>query len=403
MRLTRLELSEFRCYHHATIELPPAGLRVYGRNASGKSSLIEAVYLLATTRSPRASYERETINWSSAEEYGLPPYARVTGWIAHNSEQSEIEIVLAADESRGNAVRKRIKLDGRPRRALDAVGTLKAVLFAPEDLNLVLGSPSVRRRYLDISLSQVDHTYIHALGYYGRILEQRNSLLKELGNRRGLAGREIDEQLAYWDGELVTHGAYVVAARVRYLHGLERSAADAFYELLGPDRTLGLRYAPSLGLPAAQAERVIESSPADAQAIVARAFESDLLRLREDELRRGSTLVGPHRDDVRFLLDGRDLAAFGSRGQQRLAVVACKLAELRQVVALSEERPILLLDDVLSELDPEHQDRLLAELSRAGCQVIITATDRDLLDRPSLAALPFLETGNGVLSGDGHG
>ncbi|HEU4792830.1 MAG TPA: AAA family ATPase, partial [Nitrolancea sp.] len=160
MRLTRLELEEFRCYRKLDLAIPSSGLRLHGLNASGKTSLLEAMHLLATLRSPRATQERELVNWASAEEFGLPPYARVHGWISDDKDEHHIEVVLAADERRAGAIKKRIKLDGRARRAVDTIGTLKVVLFAPEDLNLVLGSPSVRRRYLDISISQIDPTYV---------------------------------------------------------------------------------------------------------------------------------------------------------------------------------------------------------------------------------------------------
>lgn len=397
MILSKLELEEFRCYRQVSLDIPDSGVRVYGSNASGKTSLLEAIYLLATMRSSRASYERETINWVSAQEYGLPPYAVVRGRVRQDDRESVVEVALAADEARANAVRKRVKLDGRARRAIDVVGTLKVVLFEPEDLDLVLGSPSIRRRYLDISLSQVDRTYLTSLSRCARILEQRNSLLKDLGARRERDSRAVDAELAYWDGELVTHGAYLVSTRIRYLAALATFAATAFRDLLSGDDELALRYASTVTLPEAQLERVVAASPDDAQVLVARAFEADLLARRADELRRGVTLTGPHRDDFTFLLGGRPLAAYGSRGQQRLAVVATKLAELQEVLTLSGERPVLLLDDVLSELDPEHQARLLTALGAADCQLLITATDRDLLDRPSLAALPFVEARGGEL------
>lgn len=392
MRLTRLELEEFRCYRKLDLDIPSPGLRLHGLNASGKTSLLEAMHLLATLRSPRATQERELVNWASAEEFGLPPYARVQGWISDGREEHHVEVVLAAEERRAGAIKKRIKLDGRARRAVDTIGTLKVVLFAPEDLNLVLGSPSVRRRYLDISISQIDPTYVRSLARYGRILEQRNGLLKDLGSRYRPSDPVAGEQLAYWDGELIAHGAYVETARLRYLHGLGAGASGSFTQLTGLDRPLTLHYLGTITLPEPQLERVIASPSSDAQSLLARSFEMDLQRRREDELRRGVTLIGPHRDDFTFRLGGIELSAYGSRGQQRLAVVATKLAELRQVLALVGDRPLLLLDDVLSELDAEHRTRLLDALGEADCQVIITSTDRELLDQPSLSGLPFYES-----------
>lgn len=396
MRLTDLHLEEFRTYRRLALTVPPAGLRIFGRNASGKTSLLEAVYLLATMRSPRASSEREVIHWESGTELGLPPYARVAATVRHNRHESAIEVVLALEDEQA-ALRKRVKLDGRPRRAVDAVGTLKVVLFTPDDLNLVLGPPSVRRRYLDVTLSQIDSTYLHALSQYGRLLEQRNSLLKELGARRPHDERAVEDQLAYWDAELVTRGAYLLAQRLRYVQRLDEAAAREFEALARTGDRIGLRYEPTVTLPETLRERVVSATLVDAQSFVARALESDLHRLRQDELRRGVTLVGPHRDDLRILLGGHDLSAFGSRGQQRIAVIAMRLAELTQVVETTGERPVLLLDDVLSELDPEHQERLRSALGGAGCQILITATDRALLDRPGLAALPLVEARRGEL------
>lgn len=398
MRLTHLELEEFRAYRRVSLPISPAGLRIHGQNASGKSSLLEAIYLLATMRSPRTSQEREAINWSSGEEYAVAPYTRVRGAVEHDHHESEIEVVIAVDPERGVA-RRRVKLDGRGRRAIDVVGTLKVVLFAPEDLNLVLGSPSGRRRYLDISISQIDATYLKTLSRYSRILEQRNSLLKDLGSRRG-APSSADEELSYWDGELLTQSAYLIATRVRYLAQLGVAASREFQTLARTDASLRLSYVGTIPLPDAQLARIAEAPAGDAQAYVARSFEAELRRRRDDELRRGMTLIGPHRDDIRFLLGERDLAAYGSRGQQRLAVVATKLAELQEVLALAHERPVLLLDDVLSELDPEHQERLLDAVAEAGCQLFITAIDRALIERPSLATLPFVETGAGDLNVD---
>ncbi len=400
MRLTTLSLEEFRGFRRVRLAIPAAGLRVSGRNGSGKTSLLEAVYLIATMRSPRAASERELINWRSGEEYGVPPYARVRASVALDDDQVDVEVALGIDEARGGAARKRVKVDGVPRRAIDAVGMLKVVLFSPEDLNLVLGPPSVRRRYLDVSLAQVDRAYLHSLSLYARIVQQRNSLLKELGARGVRDERRIDEELAYWDEELVLHGSYLVTARLRYLAGLAEAAREAFDRLASDDLPLDLRYLLTVALPEAQVARAIEAPVADAQALVSRAYEAELARARPDELRRGVTLLGPHRDDFDFLVHGRRLSAYGSRGQQRLAVVATKLAELRQVVALAGERPVLLLDDVLSELDAEHRERLIDALGEAGCQVIITATDRHLLEHPALAGLPEIEVVAGAILGD---
>ncbi len=394
MRLQRLDLEEFRVYHRAEIEVPAEGLRLSGPNASGKTSLLESIYLLATTRSPRASLERELINWESNQEYGLAPFSRVTARIDQGDgfEQS-IELVLTTENARPNSIRKRAKIDGRPCRISDLVGTLKVVLFSPEDLNLVLGSPSVRRRYLDISISQLDRTYLRSLSRYGKLVERRNSLLKDLSASG--SGRSADEELAYWDEEFTTYAAYLLAARYRYLAGLSEDVSVAFSQLNGHNLQLQVNYLGTVDLPASQLQRVEDETMAEAQPLLARAIGSQLRERRGEELRRGSTVLGPHRDDFTYSIDRRDLSAFGSRGQQRLAVVATKLAELAQVVAITGEAPLLLLDDVLSELDPAHQDGLLSVLGDTGCQIIVTATSPDLLEHPALGRLAAAEVRNG--------
>lgn len=391
MRIQRLGLDEFRLYRHVLVDMPADGLRLFGANASGKTSLLESIYLLATTRSPRAALERDLINWQSNQEYGLAPYARVAAvLLSEDHSTHEIELTLSADTSRPTTIRKRAKVDGRPRRISDLIGVMKVVLFSPEDLSLVLGSPSVRRRFLDITISQLDRTYLRALGRFGKLVERRNSLLKDLAARAD--GRSAEEELAYWDEQFTTYAAYLLAARFQYVHRLNWHLDNAFSQLAGPDLRLSLHYTSTVDLLEPQIVRIATGPLADAQPLLARAIETQLHRRRSEELRRGATVIGPHRDDFGYLLADRDLAAFGSRGQQRLAVVATKLAELARVIEVSGEAPILLLDDVLSELDPAHQENLLGVLGEAGCQIIVTATSRDLLEHPSLANLPIAST-----------
>lgn len=396
MILRHLTLEEFRVYRRCEFDVAPRGLRLSGPNASGKTSLLESIYLLATTRSWRASLEREMINWKSNAEYGLAPFARVAASVS-SADDTEwtIELTLSADTGRQNSIRKRAKIDGRAHRISNVVGRVKAVLFSPEDLNLVLGSPSVRRRYLDIAISQVDHSYLRALSRYGKLVERRNSLLKDLG--ASVAQRSVDEELAYWDDEFTTYAAYLLAARHRYLAGLSAGVNRSFRDLNGRDQALSLSYSSTVNMPEPQIARAVAGTIADAQPLFGRAIGMQLRERRSEELRRGSTVLGPHRDDFSFMLDGRDLASFGSRGQQRLAVVATKLAELECVLDQTGESPLLLLDDVLSELDPEHQNELLRVLGEAGCQIIVTATSRDLLDHESLRHLPGAEVAHGQI------
>ncbi|WP_051914622.1 DNA replication/repair protein RecF [Thermorudis peleae] len=387
MYLTHLHLEEFRCFHRLDLSLPPEGIRLIGHNGAGKTSVLEALYVLATFRSFRTSTERQLIHRDSGRDLGVQPYARlVAQLLTEEGDRQTLEVTITIDEDSGTA-RKRAKIDGTPRRATDAVGTLRVVLFSPEDLDLVLGSPSLRRRYLDITLSQIDRLYLQALSRYHRILEQRNSLLKHLATH-GNNSRTLAEQLAFWDEQLVVHGSYIIATRIQYIAQLSRAAQRAFRALSRNQQEFSLRYHASLPLPPPVLEQLSVLDREDAQATLSPRYSAFLQQMRADELRRGVTLAGPHRDDLQFLLAGEPLADYGSRGIQRLAVVATKLAEIELVFAATQEYPVLLLDDVLSELDPINQNTLLEALAPLPAQRIITAVSSAALNHPALAALP---------------
>lgn len=399
MFLRTLELEEFRSYHRLRLDLDPRGLRLSGPNTSGKSTLLEAIAMLATTRSPRSSAEREVINWASGEDVGFPPYARVHGGVTRTVGAVEIEIALQADPSKAGLLKKQIKLNGRGVRAMDAVGTLKAVLFSPEDVTLVSGPPSGRRRYLDLTISQIDGQYLRALSRYNRVLAQRNSLLKALARDR-VAPRSAGatSQLAFWDAELVAYGSAIVARRWATVRRLATLAHERFGWLTGGSG-LELSYVPSLDLTTMDG-RDDALDVASLQAVVARTFEVGLEEARVDEVRRGVSVIGPHRDDATFAVDGMDLGVFGSRGQQRLAVVALKLAETTLIVEQTGDLPVLLLDDVLSELDEQHRRRLVHEVTEPGCQLFVTAAVGEALAAPALVHLPLARVSSGAIAFD---
>lgn len=392
MRITRLTLDQFRVYHRLELDLSAGGLRISGRNASGKTSLIEAIALASTTRSPRSRNDREVVRWDSGIEYGVPPYARIEAQTEDNERGHAVDISLEQVERPGETVyRKRYKLDGRNSRAHDVVGVIKTVLFSPEDVQLIAGPPAERRRHADILLSQIDRAYLVALAGYGRVLSQRNGLLRSFAKERvdHRSPRAINE-LGFWDQRLVEHGAYIVMQRQRYLLHLAELMGNRSADLI--DRaTLQLDYAASITLPP-------DSTSGNQLEQVSECYLQALDSRRVEEFRRGATVVGPHRDDVRFVIDQRDLAAYGSRGQQRLAVIAYKLAESDVITAETGERPILLLDDVLSELDRMHRDMLLEAVANSGSQVIVTSTDDNLLDHPALSAIPQATVENGALT-----
>lgn len=394
MHLRRLELEEFRAYRRLELDIGPAGLRVVGPNASGKSSLLEAIDMLATTRSSRSSAEREVIRWGSGAEFGVPPFARLRGVATTRDGDADIEIGLQLDAQRPNLVRKQIKVSGRPVRALDAVGRIKTVLFGPEDVGLVAGSPVFRRRYLDRAISQIDPQYLRSLARFARVVEQRNSLLKALQRDRVPAlSPAATGQLAFWDAELVANGAAILARRLEIV-GRLAVLADRRFAALSAHGAFEIAYSASLAVPVAKS--AAPGGPGASVAVIAREYEDRLPTIRVDEIRRGVTLIGPHRDDLGLAIGGIDVGTFGSRGQQRLAVVALKLAEVDLMAEAVGEPPILLLDDVLSELDAAHRALLARAAVETGAQLFVTATDESELTCPVLRDVPLLRFGDGA-------
>lgn len=391
MYLEQLNLEQFRSYEKLELCLPREGFRIVGRNASGKSSLLEAIVMLSTTRSPRASADRDIVGWESGRDYGVPPFSRIAGRVATARGRHDVGIVIEIDQQRASHARKQFLLDQRSVRAHTLIGTLRSVLFSPEDVDLVSGPPSERRRQVDILISQIDRHYLQRLSRYGRILTQRNGLLKRFA-RDGIrvSDQGASTQLSFWDEELVASGAYLVASRARACATLS-TFLDLRSRHLVDGATIAFAYQPNLSMP-----RMDAANPfTELVQHVAVALKDQLSSTRAEEYRRGQSVVGPHRDDFAFTIDDRSLARSGSRGQQRLGVVAYKLAESDVIDEMTGDRPLLLLDDVLSELDAVHRDKLLRTVSAFGCQLVVTATEEALLRHESVQHLEQLviETG----------
>ena len=335
MRLRRLQLRNHRNY--AQLDLSPGpSINVFiGANGQGKTNLLEAVAMLALSSSPRARRELELVGPVGAG-------SRIEADIEAGQSRREISITLDVEAER---TRRTIEVDGARRRAVDLPGHFRVVLFWPDDLGLVKAGPELRRRFLNQMLVQVERGYARSLAGLRRVLEQRNSLLKRMA-----AGEGGEDMLDAWNQELVKVGGEIVDARARAVLELAPEAARCHAEIASGER-LEIRYE---GPPENLAEAVHNS-------------------LAED-LRRGSTSVGPHRDDLRVLLDGQEARSYGSQGQQRTAVVSLKLAEAALIERRTGERAVLLLDDVLSELDGERRAALLREVGGGG-QVIITSVE----------------------------
>jgi DNA replication and repair protein RecF len=337
LRLVSLTLRNYRNYGRLQLELGPHLNVFLGQNAQGKTNLLESVAILALSSSPRARRESDLIGPLATE-------ATVEAVAEGGGRRVELSFQVVRETER---TAKTIRVDGVPRRAVDLPGEVRATLFWPEDLSLVKGGPEHRRRFLNEMLVQVVKGYGRELARYRRVLDQRNHLLRQVG-----AGQQGRDALEVWDDELATIGAGLAAARAAAVGELSPLAA-AHHAAISGGEELVVGYA---------------GPPAD----LAGALRASI----EEDLRRGSTGTGPHRDDLAISIQQSDARSFASQGQQRTAVVSLKLAESDLIEARSGERPILLLDDVLSELDPTRREALLARVGEAG-QVIVTSVEAD--------------------------
>ncbi len=395
MYVTNLKLYDFRNYERLSLTLDQGTTLLYGPNASGKTSLLEALFYLATTRSPRTSSDRELIRWGAREELGTPPFARLLAEVQQATDTTRLEVIVrlrgddrrpASDEPlphRQGTAQKLVRINRKPVRALDLVGQLRVVLFTPADLVLVSGSPAERRRYLDITLSQIDPHYVRTLGHYNKLVQQRNSLLRAWRDQRRPM-RAVADELGYWDRELAAAGGYLLAERLRAVAELNMLAAPLFQAITGTHQVLSVAY-----------QARFETYDASEASTLTRHLTASLEHLRRDELQRGQTLIGPHRDDLSFTVGTIDLGTYGSRGQQRSVALALKLAEARLMRERSGENPVLLLDDLLSELDLQRRTHLLRTIQEPAQQTLITATDLSPFDADFLRQATSLRVEEG--------
>lgn len=375
MHIQQLSLTNFRLYARLEVDLPAGALILVGSNAQGKTALLEALYFLATGQSHHAASERQLINFLALQE--PQPFSRVVAEARSARDRVRVELRVIAEMGGEGRLRKEVLLNGAKKRLADLAGRITAVMFLPQDMAIVEGSPGERRHYLDVALCQVDSIYQHNLSEYGKVLSQRNALLKQI-QESGVSPDLLD----FWDSKLCELAGQLQAARTHAVAELEALASPIHRELTAGKEGLRLAYHPSfdpsaaaapegqLGLPLSTPVHTLGLSASDIETLLCERLKAS----RSDEIARGQTLYGPHRDELRFVANGLDVGVYGSRGQVRTAVLALKLAETEWMRQRTGEWPILLLDEVLSELDAQRRSDLLRRLSAAD-QFVITTTD----------------------------
>lgn len=342
MFIRKVRLKDFRNYKDQSVELSE-GLNVFeGENASGKTNFAESVYFAALGKSPRTAHSKEMINWAAKQAYVYVTVAK---------KFRDHEIALSIDSKD----KKRLLLDGLPCSKLsDVVGVLNVVYFSPDELKMIKEGPSERRRFIDISLCQQSKNYLYALQKYNTVLAQRNKLLKS-----GLGVNSLKETLFVWDCQLSKYGAYIINKRYLFIQKMKEAAKKSHLLLSGGKEELSLSYECDLGF--------------DDTEVLEKEFAQSLKASFEKDTELFFTTFGCHRDDLDITVDGTDVRKFGSQGQQRSAALSLKFAEIDLFEEETGEKPVLLLDDVLSELDENRRSKLL-EMS-SSLQTVITCTE----------------------------
>lgn len=348
MIIRSLELSNFRNYSDLMMEFDSGTNILYGDNAQGKSNILEAIYVSATTKSHKSSKDKDIVNFKEEE-------AHIRTYLEKEGIQTRIDMHLRKNKSKG------IAIDGiKIKKAAELLGILNVIFFSPEDLSIIKNGPSERRRFVDMELCQLDNFYLYNLNHYNKIVNQRNKLLKDLS-----VNPSLKETLNIWDMQLVSFGSKIIERRQSFISQLNEIISEIHNNLSGGREKLKIQYEP---------EVTIEE------------YEDKLSASQEKDIKLKMTTVGPHRDDFSFLVtkvdengeyadETIDIRKFGSQGQQRTAALSLKLSEIELVKRITKDTPVLLLDDVLSELDSNRQNYLLNSIG--NIQTIITCTGLD--------------------------
>ena len=337
MIIKSLELQNFRNYRDLKIDFSSGTNILYGLNAQGKTNILEAIYLCATTKSHKNSKDKEMICFGEEE-------AHIRTLIFKDDMEEKIDMHLRSSKSKGIAINNQ-----KIKKAAELLGLLNVVLFSPEDLGIIKNGPSERRRFIDMELCQLDQFYLYNLNNYNKIVNQRNKLIKDL-----YVNPDLGDTLSIWDSQLVSYGSKIIERRRKFIQHLNEIIKEIHFKLTGNAENLMIQYEPD---------------------VVEEEYENKLKVNQYKDLKLKQTSVGPHRDDFTFIINGNDVRKFGSQGQQRTAALSLKLAEIELVKKTVKDTPVLLLDDVLSELDSNRQNYLLNHIK--DIQTIITCTGLD--------------------------
>lgn len=364
MIVESLKLQNYRNYEYLNMNFDEKINIIYGDNAQGKTNILESMYVCATSKSHRGSKDREIIRFDNDESH-------IKVNVKKNDMNYRIDMHLKKNKPKGIAV------NGIPiKRAVELFGILNIVFFSPEDLNIIKNGPSERRRFIDMELSQLDKIYLDCLINYNKVVNQRNSLLKEYA----FSGREdIISSLDIWDMQLVKYGNDVIKSREKFVKEINDLVKSIHTKLSGDREQLEIIYEPC---------------------VKDQDFESELVRVRDRDLKFKCTNIGPHKDDMCFLINGMDVRKYGSQGQQRTAALSLKLAEIELVKQIIHDTPVLFLDDVLSELDSRRQNFLLDSIGNIQTMITCTGLDEFINNRFSINKI--FKVVNGTVSSMEH-
>jgi DNA replication and repair protein RecF len=398
MQIEALSLSNFRIFSRLEMDFPDRLTLLLGNNAQGKTSVLEAVHFLSILTSPLASNDREVINLLAAQDE--LPVGRLVGKVRKKEQLHTIEVrlILNTIQNGSQRLRKEVLIDGVKKRLFDAVGFFNSVLFLPQMTRILEDGPDERRKYLDQLLSQAYPGYVRALSEYQQALTRRNALLKLLFDRNG-----DPSQLDYWDEVITSSGALIIEARLKSTREFEGFFRQQYQRLTGGKENIRMDYQPSYngGRASGNRQMGLVDLPQTGEALtydeIKDHFAKRLRALQKEEIRRGVTTIGPHRDEVRFYSNDIDLAVYGSRGQIRTTVMAMKIAETQWLREKTGELPVLLLDETLAELDEQRREDLLGSLGLEE-QAILTTTDLGLFSEDFIKTCQTWQVNAGQVS-----